>query len=72
MERIEPLASKRKDDCLLDVLDGVNGGRVASSGRSDVVASARSALFPARRTVKFGEDSARASMRKVGSAAKEA
>jgi hypothetical protein len=61
--------SKGIEDCLLDVvLDGVGGGRI-SSGKS---VSARSALFPASRTVRFGDARARASIRKVGRAAKEA
>ena len=72
MERIELVPSKGSDDCLLEVLEGVGGGRVASSGKSEVAASAKSALFPASRTVKLGEASARASMRKVGRAANDA
>jgi hypothetical protein len=67
---MEPFASHGRDDILLDVLDGVGGGRVLSSN-SDWASDARSALFPARMTDKFGEARARASMRKVGREAKE-
>lgn len=71
VERIDPFTSQGIDDCLLDVLDGVGGGRELSS-KSDWASEVRSALFPARMTDRFGEARARASMRKVGREAKEA
>jgi hypothetical protein len=71
VERIEPFISHGMDDCLLEVLDGVGGGRELSS-KSDWASEVRSALFPARMTDRFGEARARASMRKVGREAKEA
>lgn len=60
-------ASKGSEDCLLDILDGV---RFVSGVVVELV-SARSTLFPATMTVKFGEPSALASMRNVGSALKD-
>jgi hypothetical protein len=81
-ERCEPAASKGNDDCLLDTLDDVVAGLCDVSLEpgigicpSDVVggeSESRSCLFPARMTVKLGEANARASMRNVGSALKEA
>lgn len=70
VERIDPFTSHGIDDCLLEVLDGVGGGR--ESSKSDWASEVKSALFPARMTDKFGEARARASMRKVGREAKEA
>lgn len=70
MERTEPNA---KADCLLEVLDGVGGGRVASSVVSpwSEMSEVRSILFPASNTVRLGDARARASMRKVGRDANE-
>ena len=82
LERCEPPASKGKDDCLLDTLDGVVGGLweeslepgigicPAAEPRGD--SEPMSFLFPANITVKFGEASARASIRNVGRALNEA
>jgi hypothetical protein len=82
LERCEPPASKGKDDCLLDTLDDVVGGLCDVSLApgmgicpADVPggeSKPRSVLFPANMTVKFGEANARASIRKVGRASKEA
>ena len=53
--------------------DGVGGGCGAESSRSSrsccCWSCARSSLFPARRRVRFGDASARASLRKAGRAA---
>lgn len=68
---LRPLGSLRAVDCLLDVLEGV----VASKSGTWLlvrIPEERSDLFPARRRVRLGEASARASFRNVGSALKEA
>lgn len=62
-----------KPDCLLDTLEGVCEGsdKLPISCR-DWDAEAKSFLFPANITVKFGDASALASIKKVGSASNEA
>ena len=50
------------------ILLGVGGGRVVSTNGSD----ARSSLFPTSMRLRFGDASARASLRKGCSARKEA
>jgi hypothetical protein len=52
---------KGKDEPLLLTLDGVVGGMEASI--KEPLPLARSALLPTRRTVRFGEARARASLR---------
>lgn len=73
IERRDPLESNGNGVCLLEVLDGVAGGRRGSSQYSsmDAESEARSHLFPASNTVRLGEASARASIRKVGRALKD-
>lgn len=60
-----PTESSEKVDCLLDAL---LAGAEALGRSSDV----KSNLLPARRSVRFGEARARASLRKVGRALNEA
>lgn len=65
-----PLTSLGDVECLLDMLEGVcerRSGICSFAGASD----ARSSLLPARRMVRFGDPSARASLRNVGSALNE-
>ncbi len=58
-------------ECLLDTLDWV--GTKLLEGRCSVGTGSanRSNLLPARRSVRFGEASARASLRKLGRALNE-
>lgn len=60
-ELTEPPELKGKEALL--TLEGVAGGKEASTREFSF---ARSALFPTRRTVRFGEARARASLMKVG------
>ncbi len=66
-----PLESLGKAEVLLETLDWV--GTRLSEGRRPLGTGSdrRSDLLPARRSVRFGEARARASLRKVGSALKE-
>lgn len=66
-----PPESLGSADCLLDVLDGVAEGRSGTCPFARV-SDERSDLLPARRSVRLGDAKARASLRKVGSASKEA
>lgn len=64
------LGSLGDEECLPDMLEGVWERRsefCSSAGTPD----ARSSLLPARSMVRFGDPSARASLRKVGSALNE-
>jgi hypothetical protein len=60
----EPPAAKGKDELLLLTLLGVAGGKEEEATSIRVPLSARSTLLPARRSVRFGEARARASLRK--------
>lgn len=60
-----PIESSENVDCLLDAL-------LADAEALDRDSDVRSSLLPARRSVRLGEAKARASLRKVGRALKEA
>jgi hypothetical protein len=61
---MEPPPLRGKDEPLLLTLEGVVGGIEASI--REPLSLARSALLPTRRTVRFGDASARASLRNAG------
>ncbi len=64
VEFTDPPAAEGKDEFLLLRLLGVPGGREEEPTSIRVPLSARSALLPARRSVRFGDARARASFRK--------
>jgi len=64
VELRDPPAAEGKDEFLLLRLLGVPGGREEEPTSMRVPLSARSALLPARRSVRFGDARARASFRK--------
>lgn len=64
VEATDPPPLKGKDELLLLTLEGVAGGIKASI--REPFPLARSALFPTRRTVRFGEARALASLRNAG------
>lgn len=69
-ETPRPLESLRDIDCLLDMLDGVCERR-SGIGSFAEDSDARSSLLPAKSMVRFGDPSARASLRNVGRALNE-
>jgi hypothetical protein len=64
VEATDPPLLKGKEEPLLLTLEGVVGGIDASI--REPLPLARSALLPTRRTVRFGDASARASLRNAG------
>jgi hypothetical protein len=64
VEFTDPLAANGNDEFLLLTLLGVLDGKEEGPTSIRVPLSARSSLFPARRSVRFGDARARASFRK--------